>query len=112
MNTTPQIKIRRRVLSTLVLLAVLLMNVSTVIAAPMEDADSLGTAFEAHLGHPSDDGFSHQGHSEKCHLMKHLTLRFDGAGVLLSWNKERIADPIQEVVVGLLPPPPFRPPTS
>ena len=112
MHITSQIKIRQRILSTLVILAIFMLNLGTVTAASIEDADAHGIAFETYLDHPSDDGSIHPGHFDKCPLMKHLTLPLDGIAILLSYNMERIIVPDTKIVVGLSSQPLFRPPIS
>ena len=108
----PQIIIRRRILSGLVILAIFMLNLGTVTAASIEDADAHGISFETYLDHPSDDGSIDRGDIEKCPVMKHLTLRLDGMTILISYNLERITVPVTKIVVGLSPPPLFRPPIS
>lgn len=112
MHITSQIKIRQRILSALVILAIFMLNLGTVTAASIEDADAHGIAFETYLDHPGDDRSIHHGHVEKCPVMKHLTLRLDGMDILLSYNMERITVPVINIVLGLSSPPLFRPPIS
>jgi len=108
----PQTNDRRRVLCALVIIAVFMMNLSTVNATSKEDAHAVGIAIETYLDHPSDDGFAHQGDVEKCPLLKHLTLQFDGMEILLSYNKERIPVPVTKTILGHSSLPLFRPPIS
>jgi len=89
-----------------------MLNLGTVTAASIEDADAHGISFETYLDHPSDDGSIDRGDIEKCPVMKHLTLRLDGMTILISYNLERITVPVTKIVVGLSPPPLFRPPIS
>ncbi len=93
------------------MIAVVLVSISGLTATPTDASGIPDTKIETHLDHSSGDGFPHTGHSEKCHILKHLTLRTHNE-VIKVWQTIVQQEVTSEVIIGHQTIPLFRPPIS